>query len=96
MRHIIACILFITVALAAHPASPELPDTPAVSTLSPTPAPDIDTTGFADIHNVKPKKNIIEKIIAYFNESNKPKKNKKFDFSIIGGPHYSSDTKFGI
>lgn len=42
------------------------------------------------------KKNIIGKIIDYFNESNKPKGNKKFDFSIIGGPHYSSDTKFGI
>lgn len=26
----------------------------------------------------------------------KRKKNKKFDFSVIGGPHYSSDTKFGI
>ena len=23
-------------------------------------------------------------------------KNKKFDFSVIGGPHYSSDTKFGL
>lgn len=43
-----------------------------------------------------PKKNLIEKVIDYFNESNKPKKNKKFDFSVIGGPYYSSDTKFGI
>ena len=89
MRHIIACILFITVALAAYPASPESPDTAAISTHFPTPALYIDTAGFADIHNVKPKKNIIEKIIAYFNESNKPKKNKKFDFSVIGGPHLS-------
>ena len=36
------------------------------------------------------------KILNYFNDANKEKKNKKFDFSIIGGPHYSSDTKFGI
>ena len=43
----------------------------------------------------KPK-GFINKIIAYFNESNKVRRNKKFDFSIIGGPHYSSDTKFGI
>ena len=43
----------------------------------------------------KPK-GLINKIIAYFNESNKVRRNKKFDFSIIGGPHYSSDTKFGI
>lgn len=39
---------------------------------------------------------LINKIIAYFEDSNKEQKNKKFDFSIIGGPHYSSDTKFGI
>lgn len=42
------------------------------------------------------KKNLIQKIINYFEESNKPKENKRFDFSIIGGPHYSTDTKFGI
>lgn len=42
------------------------------------------------------KKGFISRIIEYFDDSNKPKKNKKFDFSIIGGPHYSSDTKFGI
>ena len=40
--------------------------------------------------------NLISKIIRYFSESNKPKEAKKIDFSIIGGPHYSSDTKFGI
>ena len=96
MRHIIACILFITVALAAYPASPESPDTAAISTHFPTPALYIDTAGFADIHNVKTEKEYNRKIIAYFNESNKPKKNKKFDFSVIGGPHYSSDTKFGV
>ncbi|MDE6207751.1 MAG: outer membrane protein assembly factor [Muribaculaceae bacterium] len=42
------------------------------------------------------KKGFINKIIDYFNESNKPHRNKRFDFSVIGGPHYSSDTKFGI
>lgn len=41
-------------------------------------------------------KNFIEKILAYFDDSNKEKENKKFDFSIIGGPHYSSDTQLGL
>lgn len=45
---------------------------------------------------VKKPKGLINKIIAYFDDSNKVRRNKKFDFSIIGGPHYSSDTKFGI
>ena len=40
---------------------------------------------------------ITNSIKHYFEESNKPKDfDKKVDFSIIGGPHYSSETKFGI
>ena len=43
------------------------------------------------------RKGIIGKVVHYFDDTNKPEKaNKKFDFSIIGGPYYSSDTKFGI
>lgn len=42
------------------------------------------------------RKGIIGKVVRYFDETNKPKKAKKFDFSVIGGPYYSSDTKFGI
>lgn len=42
------------------------------------------------------KKGFINKILAYFNDANKTDYNKKFDFSIIGGPHYSTDTKLGI
>lgn len=41
-------------------------------------------------------KNFIDKVLAYFDDSNKEKENKKFDFSIIGGPHYSSDTQLGL
>ncbi len=41
------------------------------------------------------KKNFWNKIYHYFADANKPK-NKKFDVSIIGGPHYSSDVKVGL
>lgn len=41
-------------------------------------------------------KNLLTSLLTYFNDANKNKKQKKFDFSIIGGPHYSTDTKFGI
>lgn len=37
-----------------------------------------------------------KRVIRYFDESNKPKEYKRFDFSILGGPHYSSDTKLGL
>lgn len=42
------------------------------------------------------KKSLITRFLDYFNDANKNKSNKKFDFSIIGGPHYSTDTKLGI
>ena len=45
---------------------------------------------------VAKRPNIFRRFINYFNESNKPKSYKTFDFSIIGGPHYSSDTRLGI
>lgn len=42
------------------------------------------------------KRNIFQRIYKYFQDSNEPKDYKKFDFSIIGGPHYSDDTKLGL
>lgn len=39
---------------------------------------------------------LVDKVIKYFRESNDVKPAKKFDFSFIGGPYYSSDTKLGI
>ena len=41
-------------------------------------------------------KNLYDKVLDYFNHSNDVKTSKDFDISFIGGPHYSSDTKFGI
>ena len=41
------------------------------------------------------KKNLIQSFISYFSDANKDN-NKKFDINFIGGPYYSSDTKFGI
>lgn len=55
-----------------------------------------DSTAVCAGDSVAPKPGLIQRIIKYFDDSNKPKKNKKFDFSVIGGPYYSSDTKFGI
>lgn len=35
-------------------------------------------------------------VYRYFTESNQVKEGKRFDFSVIGGPHFSSDTKLGL
>ena len=42
------------------------------------------------------KKSWFNRFLDYFNDANKEKSNKRFDFSIIGGPHYSTDTKLGL
>lgn len=43
------------------------------------------------------RKGWIGKVYKYFSESNEDKTlTRKFDYSIIGGPHYSSDTELGI
>lgn len=41
-------------------------------------------------------KGFFGKFIKYFSESNKEKKQKKFDISFIGGPSYTKDTNFSI
>ena len=41
------------------------------------------------------KKGFFKKIYNYFADANKVS-DKKFDVSVIGGPHYSSDTKLGL
>ncbi len=46
--------------------------------------------------SVVAKPNLFTRIVNYLDDSNKPKVNKKFDFSVIGGPHYSSDKGFGV
>ncbi len=50
----------------------------------------------ADSVTAKPSNNIITKIINYFGDANKPKPEKKLDFSFIGGPSYSNDTKLSL
>lgn len=44
----------------------------------------------------EPKQGLIKRIVNYFSETNKKPISKKMDFSLIGGPFYSSDSKFGI
>ena len=60
------------------------------------PADSVDVNLSTDTAKVVRKNNIITKVVNYFKESNEDKIGKKINFSIIGGPHYSSDTKFGL
>lgn len=42
------------------------------------------------------RKGLINRVIGYFDDSNKERRDKAFDVSFIGGPHYSNEKKFGI
>ena len=56
----------------------------------------VDSIAVSTTDSLPVKQSFFKKFLDYFNDANKEKKNKKFDFSVIGGPHYSSDTKLGI
>lgn len=65
-----------------------------------TPAVDSTTSVLPDTvvtvrDTVVAKKTIVQRIFDYFGDANK-ENDKKFDFNIIGGPYYSSDTQFGL
>ena len=56
-----------------------------------------DTLSSEKVNTVQQvKKSWMTRFLDYFNDANKNKQHKRFDFSVIGGPHYASDTKFGL
>ncbi len=63
-----------------------------------TPVEATDTVTAENKNIVGRVKNIgfVQKVINYFGEANKPHPEKRLDISFIGGPHYSSETGFGI
>lgn len=82
MKHILT-ILIMMLALGSYAS--ELSVTDSISS-----AEKVDTMA------LRAGKLWVNRILDYFNDSNKNKKHKRFDFSVIGGPHYASDTKFGL
>ncbi len=108
MRHILSLITTLTFAFGSVYATGRSDSAASVRELNLTPRITIDSLSTVqeaavdttDLEMIPAythsKGSIINRIINYFDDSNKPKKNKPFDFSVIGGPHYSSDTKFGI
>ena len=82
MKHILT-ILIMMLALGSYASEPSVTD--SISS-----AEKMDTT------TLHAGKSWVNRILDYFNDSNKNKKHKRFDFSVIGGPHYASDTKFGL
>lgn len=83
MKHILTILIIMMLALGSYAS--ELSVTDSISS-----AEKVDTMA------LRAGKSWVNRILDYFNDSNKNKKHKRFDFSVIGGPHYASDTKFGL
>ena len=81
MKHILT-ILVMMMALGCYASEPFSQDTIPSQQM-------VDTPRHA-------RKSWMTRFLDYFNDANKNKEHKRFDFSIIGGPHYASDTKFGL
>lgn len=82
MKHILT-ILIMMLALGSYASEPSVTDS-------------ISSAEQVDTMALRVGKSWVNQILDYFNDSNKNKKHKRFDFSVIGGPHYASDTKFGL
>ena len=82
MKHILT-ILIVMLALGSYASEPSVTDS-------------ISSAEKVDTMALHAGNSWVNRILDYFNDSNKNKKHKRFDFSVIGGPHYASDTKFGL
>ena len=78
-----ALLMFCTCKAGAYVPAGERPDTAAIRTEQ---QPD----------TLKKKKGLINWVLNYLNNTNKNKNHRKFDFSVLPGPHFSSDTGFGL
>lgn len=95
MKYLLAMFLCFMVYLAAEASEPKL-------CYVPVPYSDMEADSSwvnesaTKQDTLTKKKSLLTRFLDYFNDANKNKEHKKFDFSIIGGPHYSTDTKLGI
>ena len=93
-RHLLAAIFIF--AFTAHLNGTERHDT--ISTISVAEQGCVANMAVTDADSsvVNKKGSVLTRLLNYFNDANKNKKKRRFDFSIIGGPHYASDTKLGL
>ena len=101
LRHLLAALLLLPL-LASQPDAANAAQTAKKKTRHTTDSVAVDTTGRHTAADTTAKADTAAKLTGwqrfarFFTESNKEKRDKKFDFSIIGGPFYSNDIKVGL
>lgn len=89
MRNVVLLLASLSFSACHMTAAAQLAETPVV-------AADTVKADTIKADSVKAKRSFFGKVIDYFSNSNRSNTYKKFDISIIGGPHYSSDTRLGL
>ena len=95
MKYLLAMFLCFMVYLAVEASEPKLCYVPVPSSDMEADSSWVNESATKQDTLTK-KKSLLTRFLDYFNDANKNKEHKKFDFCIIGGPHYSTDTKLGI
>lgn len=95
MKYLLAMFLCFMVYLAVEASEPKLCYVPVPSSDMEADSSWVNESATKQ-DTLNKKKSLLTRFLDYFNDANKNKEHKKFDFSIIGGPHYSTDTKLGI
>ena len=95
MKYLLAMFLCFMVYLAVEASEPKLCYVPVPSSDMEADSSWVNESATKQDTLTK-KKSLLTRFLDYFNDANKNKEHKKFDFTIIGGPHYSTDTKLGI
>ena len=95
MKYLLAMFLCFMVYLAVEASEPKLCYVPVPSSDMEADSSWVNESATKQ-YTLTKKKSLLTRFLDYFNDANKNKEHKKFDFSIIGGPHYSTDTKLGI
>lgn len=95
MKYLLAMFLCFMVYLAVEASEPKLCYVPVPSSDMEANSSWVNESATKQDTLTK-KKSLLTRFLDYFNDANKNKEHKIFDFSIIGGPHYSTDTKLGI
>ena len=55
-----------------------------------------DTTLAVKADSAPQRRSLGRRVADYFRNANKGRRDKKFDFSILGGPHYNTNTQLGL
>ena len=74
----------------------DLGEKPCLATGSIARQADCDSVASLATDSTQPRRGVMKRLYDYFRNSNKPKPQKRIDFGVLPGPHYSATTGLGL